>query len=110
MSAVQLPLDFDHLLARDRAMAQVAANAGEPFADRAYAFTLDYLKGGPATGEQITDAAIEAGIEPHDQRAFGPVLMRLSRDRLIEKCGTAVRRKGHGSGGAWVWRLKGERE
>lgn len=90
---------------RDRILATVEKKAGHDFRIRAGFFVLSFLQAsGPATGEQITDAAKAAGIAPHDDRAFGPVLMRLSRGGLIEKCGFAERKKGHGSAGANLWR------
>jgi len=89
-------------------MKTVAENAGEEFRDNAKNFVIDYLsKYGPASGETITDACKEAGIVPHSDRAFGPVIMSLQRKGLIEKCGTVARRKGHGAPGGCVWRITG---
>ena len=93
---------------RDEQMSQVEQNAGERFRTAARAFVLRYLRElGPATGEDLTDACIAHGIEPHDERAMGPVLMALSRSGQIEKAGFAARRKGHGCSGANIWRLSG---
>lgn len=93
--------------ARDQAMAQVGANAGTPFSDKAYDFIQTYLSDLPAgaSGEDITDACKAAGIIPHDDRAFGPVFMRLAKHGVITKAGYRPRAKGHGTGGANVWRL-----
>lgn len=108
---VQLTLD-QAFTRRDHAMASVEANAerhAPAFADRAAAFVLDYLKRhGKASGEDITLACIAAGIQPHDDRAFGPVYMRLSRSRKIRKAGFCVRKRGHGSAGGHVWELVAE--
>jgi hypothetical protein len=101
--------------ARDDAMAAVAGKAEEEapgFAQRAKDFALNYLtSNGPGTAEDITDAAIAAGIRPRDLRAFGPVIMALARDGFIEKTGEVrPRRRGHATAGANVWRLVSGRE
>ena len=94
------------IAARDDAMSLVEANAGESFRDRASAFVVAYLhEHGATPGETITDAAIVAGIVPHDARAFGPVYMTLARRRVIERAGYCARRKGHGTAGGSVWKL-----
>lgn len=91
---------------RDEAMALVEKKAGIQFRIDAGAFVLRYLGvHGATSGEDITDACKAAGIVPHNDRAFGPVFMALSRKNFIEKCGTAARRKGHGTSGATIWRL-----
>lgn len=91
---------------RDAAMAQVERNAGPTFAELASAYVLVYLEShGPATGEQLTDACKAQGIVAHSDKAMGPVLMALSRRKLIEKCGYAPRKKGHGCAGANLWKL-----
>jgi len=91
---------------RDKAMRQVEENAGPCFKARAMRFVADYLrKHGETPGEDITDAMWAAGIQAHDRRAMGPVLMQLLRDGIIEKCGTCVRKRGHGTGGGSVYRL-----
>jgi hypothetical protein len=92
--------------ARDLAMAKVEENAGPEFAQLARDFVIGYLsERGPATGESISLACKEAGIRPHDDRAFGPVYMKLQRDKLIEKCGLAPRLRGHGTSGGNIWRI-----
>lgn len=92
---------------RDRALDQVGSNAGAIFRGNARAFVLDYLRlNGPTPGEVVTDACKAAGIKPHDDRAFGAVYITLARDGLIEKCGVCVRKKGHGTSGGNVWRVK----
>ena len=91
---------------RDQAMASVSDNAGADFNEAACAFITAYLLSRGATaGEDLTDACKRSGIVPHDDRAFGPVYMRLSREGVIEKAGYVPRRKGHGTGGGSVWRL-----
>jgi hypothetical protein len=101
--------------ARDDAMAAVAGKAEEEapgFAQRARDFALEYLaSNGPSTAEDITDAAIAAGIKPHDLRAFGPVYAGLARGGMIRKTGgQAPRRRGHATAGGNVWALVGGRE
>jgi hypothetical protein len=58
---------------------------------------------GRCTGEHLVDAAIRAGYEPHDARAFGPVIARLVGQGRIRCVGSGERRKGHGTAGARVW-------
>lgn len=109
----QPPLPFDDVDARDAAMAQVEANAEESapgFSEQAQAFIIDFLRRhGSSTGERLTDACKAAGLVPHDDRAFGPVLMKLARAGQIRKAGFAPRRKGHGTAGGNVWELKVEK-
>jgi hypothetical protein len=94
---------------RDMAMAQVetaAERTRQMFAADAGAFVVRYLRThGPTSGETLTRECRAAGIEPHDDRAFGPVYMRLTRAGVIEKCGTVRRERGHGTSGGNVWRL-----
>jgi hypothetical protein len=93
---------------RDDAMTRVesAANLWAPFSERAEAFVLNYLRNhGDTAGEVITDACKAAGIRPHDDRAFGPVYMRLARRGEIRKVGTCARHKGHLTAGGNVWGL-----
>jgi len=94
---------------RDRAMAQVGTHAEERrpgFGEAAAAFVLAYLEThGASPGELITVECSEAGIRPHDDRAFGPVYMRLAREGLIEKVGTCRRERGHGTAGGNIWDL-----
>lgn len=94
---------------RDRAMQQVGDNAEAlcpGFAEAAEDFVVDYLRRhGPTPGEVVTNAAKSSGLVPHDDRAFGPVYMRLSRRGLIRKAGQVVRTKGHGTSGGNVWTL-----
>lgn len=92
---------------RDRSMRQVQVNAGAEFSRAARAFVLQYLAlHSEASGEDITDACKAAGIvPPNDDRAFGPVFMRLIRDQLIAKTGECIRRKGHASAGGKLYAL-----
>jgi hypothetical protein len=95
---------------RDDAMSTVAVHAQEykpKFHQAAVDFVLWYLdRFGPAPGETITDACKRAGIQPHDDRAFGPVYMTLARHERIEKIGSVRRERGHGTSGGNIWRLK----
>lgn len=91
---------------RDEAMRAIIAHAGQRFRREAEEFVLAFLeRNGETPGEFITDACKAAGIVPHDDRAFGPVYMALSRRGLIEKVASCQRRKGHGTNGGIVWRL-----
>jgi hypothetical protein len=87
-------------------MKQVADNAGKPFASAALVFIRDYLrKHGETSGEDLTTACCEAGIKPHDLRAFGSVFMALKKDGIIEVCGTCIRKRGHGTSGGSIYRI-----
>ena len=60
---------------------------------------------GPQPGEKLTNAAVEHGYRPHDQRAFGPVYAGLVRRGVIRCVGFCERTKGHGTAGGRVWGL-----
>lgn len=85
-----------------------ALRANALFSEQAAAFILRQLEArGPTTGEDLTDACKAAGIEPHDDRAFGAVFARLSKAKEIEPDPTYTvvpRRKGHGTSGGRMWR------
>lgn len=106
MTATTLPLM--HWAEQQRvAMAQVQANAGPCFTARALRYVPEYLrKHGEASGEEISAACVEAGIKPHDLRAFGPVMKTLLKDQLIQRVGFCIRKRGHGTSGGSVYRLK----
>lgn len=93
--------------ARDAAMAQVEQHADQThpgFGSAAETFIVRFLaQQGPTSGELLTNACKAAGIVPHDDRAFGPVYMRLARRGVIVKVGVSVRVKGHLTAGANVW-------
>ena len=92
----------------ERGMARAAIASGVEFQERARQFVLDYLRqNGEATSEDITDECKRAGIKPPsgEDRAFGAVYRKLSRDGLIEWLRIVPRRKGHGVSGAKVWAL-----
>jgi len=94
---------------RDQALTQVAVHAEQHrahFSADAQAFVLTYLRQGPASGEVITLACKQAGIVPHDDRAFGTVYMSLAKRGLIEKVGMVRRERGHGTAGGNVWALR----
>lgn len=92
------------LMERDAAMAQVEANAGVEFAEAAAGFITNFLECvEQATGERLTDACKQRGIVPHDDRAFGPVFMRLLRQGKIVRVGYCQRTKGHGTAGGSIY-------
>lgn len=111
--AMSQPFDLFHqppmpvaIQKRDASMASVQANAGETFGRLAREFVVKYLSTHGATpGEDITDACVAAGIKPHDDRAFGPIYMSLSKKGIIKKVGMVQRRKGNATAGGWVWEL-----
>lgn len=94
---------------RDEAMGAVetaAERARRMFAADAGAFVVRYLQvHGPTSAEVLTRQCRASGITPHDDRAFGPVYMRLARLNVIEKVGAVRRERGHGTSGGNVWRL-----
>jgi len=94
---------------RDRGMArtaQAAEDAVPDFGTRAAAVILRELATGPQSGEQLTLACRRAGVlPPRDDRAFGPVYMRLARAGHIVKAGTVPRLRGHHTAGGNLWRL-----
>lgn len=97
----------DSITARNEAMASVETHAGAPFREQAQQFVLDYLKAhGATSGEDLTTACVASGIKPHDERAFGAILMSLSRNGKIIKVGTCMRMKGHGTSGGNIWDLR----
>ncbi len=96
-----------HIAARDKALEQLEKRNGEVFRARARAFALDFLRvHGPKSGEDITDACKAAGIIPHTDKAFGCIYGALSRQGLIERAGFCERKKGNGTCGGIVWKLK----
>lgn len=117
MRDVPLPFDAQELPSRpvvdserDRAMQRVGQKAEDVrpnFTELACVFIRGYLEiNGPTSGEQLTLACKNAGIKPHDDRAFGPVYMRLARAGQIVKCGQVRRERGHGTAGGNIWALK----
>ena len=96
---------FDWQSERDAALETVERNAGEDFKERAMAFALRWMAGkGVVSGEDITDACKAAGIVPREDRAFGPVYLKLARQGAIVRVGYLARRRGHGAPGPG-WRL-----
>lgn len=93
--------------AGNKAQELVAKKAGVDFMQKAAAQMLAYLAlYREATGEDLTDACLSKGIKPENDKAFGPVISYLSRSGQIERAGYAQRRKGHGTSGAIIWKLK----
>jgi hypothetical protein len=60
---------------------------------------------GPHSGEDLVLAAKEAGYVPHTDKAFGTVIRNLSQGGRIERYGFALRKRGHGTAGATIWRI-----
>lgn len=98
---------------RDKGIKRVAQNAEynrAKFSEESQRFIVSFLALAPdnkASGEDITDACVNAEIIPHDMRAFGSVLVKLVRAGKIEKTGeTCVRRRGNLTTGGNIWRMK----
>lgn len=87
--------------ARNAAVAQVAENAGRPWADKAYSLLGEFARAhagkGAWSGEDAVDFAHRQGLrEPHDLRAWGAVFMRAQRALVIERSTVMFqRRRGH---------------
>lgn len=91
---------------RDRAVRQVSQHAGPSFLRDAQAFIVRYLREhGETSGEELTVHCKNAGIAPHDDRAFGAVYLALARAGTIRKVGQVKRRRGHNTSGGNVWGL-----
>lgn len=88
------------------AVCRNAEEACPGFSARAAEHILRYLKNhGVSNGEDITDSCKNAGLVPHDDRAFGAVFSGLSRRKEIVSDGFGLRRKGHGTSGSRLWKI-----
>lgn len=70
-------------------------------------FVLEYLRRqGPTSGEDLTDAMLEAGITPPggNDKTFGAIYQAMRVAGHIERYGVAMRRKGNGTLGATIWK------
>lgn len=107
----EFPDMADALRRRDEGMALVAQNAEDArpdFGEDAERFILNYItENGPTSGEELVVLAVDAGIRPHNERAFGPVFGNLSRRGAIIKVRQQPRARGHGADGCNVWGLAG---
>lgn len=81
------------------------AEAADPkFSEKALAFVVDHIREkGKVSGESATLAAVQAGINPPDQRAFGPIYAMALRRGLIHVVGYVPRLRGHGSAGGKLY-------
>lgn len=107
---MQTTLNFDAATASRNAIlanVEAAEESRTPgFAELARQFVLSYLGNVPrASGEDLVDAAADAGIVATEPRAWGPIFGALSRDGRIAKDGFCQRRKGHATAGGLLWRL-----
>lgn len=96
-----LPL-FDLPRAAQIAAVATAAERLGFDAEAAAAVILDYLQYGDAPAEKLVAECKRRGLAPHDDRAFGAVVVRLSKAGKIVNVGF-VRRKN--SSPTAVWRL-----
>jgi len=62
-------------------------------------------KEGPQTGETLVRKCKEAGLVPHDDRAFGSAFGGLRWSGRIRKIRYGPRHRGPGTSGAIVWDL-----
>ena len=92
---------------RDRIASDLEKRAGDTFRAKAAAFIERYLdQHGPTAGEVLVNECKDAGLRPPlqmDDRAFGPVFLRLAHRKVIRVCGQVPRLKGHLTGGGNVW-------
>ena len=77
---------FDAADQRDKALAQVQANAGD-FTSRALGALRDFPDGFETTGEQIRVLLDRRGIRPHHHNAWGAVINIALRNGLLEDTG-----------------------
>ncbi|MDM0024103.1 hypothetical protein [Variovorax saccharolyticus] len=82
------------------------AEAKDPaFRQRALDFIVAYVRQqGEVRGEDVTHAAVLAGIKPDDARAFGPIYKAAIKQGLIRVVGYVPRVRGHGSMGGKLYR------
>lgn len=74
------------------------------FSKRALDFIVEHItQKGEVPGESVTLAAVDAGIKPPDQRAFGPVYAKALRRGLIHVVRYIPRVRGHGSAGGKLY-------
>jgi hypothetical protein len=74
----------------------VCASKVSTFEDDAMGFLLKFLKrtrGQPFSAEQVTQAALIAGIAPFDLRTWGPVFAQAARDGYIRRSDVLFRRE-----------------
>ena len=72
----------------------------------ASACMVDHLKAwGRSSSELLTQFAKLRGHVPHDDRAFGPIIAKLVRDKLIHQVGECKRSRGNGTSGGRVYAL-----
>jgi len=99
-------------LATARAAGEVAADRCAARAERVSDFDTeaagDFIVAllkmhGPKSGEALVNAAKQHGHCPPDDRAFGAVFSRLSRQKAIVHVGHCDRMKGHGTAGGRLW-------
>ena len=95
----------------ETAMIAVAENSGADFQWLAYEFCKTFArkwlsKGIPrVSSEEMTLACLEAGIRPHDLRAFGAVYKRMVREGILTDKIIVQRRFGHGTSGGSLYRV-----
>jgi hypothetical protein len=107
---MQLAIDFDAARAEGERQGDLCAAKAEKVSDfdseGAGRFILSQLvRHGDMSGEALTDAAKSAGFRPHDDRAFGAVFQRLSRQGQIRTVAFCLRAKGRGTAGGRIWGL-----
>jgi hypothetical protein len=105
-------LTINDAIAAGQAGMQRAADSAErqdpEFSAKAAEAMLAYLRAAPlqqASGEDMVDAALAAGVTPPNSRSFGGVVRSLSSRGVIRSVGLTLRRKGHGTAGARIWSL-----
>lgn len=83
--------------ARDAALAQVLANAGEQWQAKAEKHINTVLDGQMVTGEDMRLSCLKAGIKPHHPNAWGGFVAGLIKREVIEPTGIFRQMKAPGS-------------
>ena len=71
----------------------IPEGGSKTFKNDAYAFLVAYSRasrGQPFSAEEVTQAALKAGIAPQDQRAWGAVFSRVAADGFIRRAREAL--------------------
>jgi hypothetical protein len=100
-------LMFPEASARDAAIEQVAANAGETFASKVRD-VLFALHGSEVTGEDVRQQCEQQDVRPHHHNAWGAMIAGLVRDGLLVATGEyrPMRAKGSHARKTAVYRVE----
>lgn len=74
---------------RDAGMASVDENADDEWKIACCAVVMGLATGHTFLAEDVRGGVADAGYHVHDNRALGPVMLRLAKEGLIEQAGFA---------------------